>query len=68
MDLIRSDGGRLLRKTVACVSAITLGTAMLLTSTVLGDLEARSDEVLFSDGHASTSSNTLTDKGLHYRC
>src|SRR5207249_691864 len=33
MDLIRSDGGSLLRKTVACVSAMTLGTAMLLTST-----------------------------------
>jgi hypothetical protein len=33
MDLIRSDGGSLLRKTVACVSAITLGTAMLLTRT-----------------------------------
>src|SRR6266571_2158239 len=33
MDLIRSDGGSLLRKTVACVSAMTLGTAMLLPST-----------------------------------
>src|SRR5712672_3054730 len=33
MDLIRSDGGSLLRKTVACLSAMTLGTAMLLTST-----------------------------------
>ncbi len=32
MDLIRSDGGSLLRKTVACVSAMTLGTAMLLPS------------------------------------
>src|SRR6266576_7241761 len=31
MDLIRSDGGSLLRKTVACLSAMTLGT-MLLTS------------------------------------
>src|SRR5947209_19820526 len=33
MDLIRSDGGNLLRKTVACLSAMTLGAAMLLTST-----------------------------------
>src|SRR6266446_1530928 len=33
MDLIRFDGGSLLRKTVACLSAMTLGTAMLLTST-----------------------------------
>src|SRR5712664_3247629 len=33
MDLIRSDGGSLLRKTVACVFATTLGTAMLLPST-----------------------------------
>src|SRR6266478_7945610 len=33
MYLIRSDGGSLLRKTVACVSAMTLGTAMLLPST-----------------------------------
>src|SRR5258707_11670210 len=33
MDLIRSDGGSLLRKTVACLSAMTLGTAMLLTGT-----------------------------------
>jgi len=32
MDLIRSDGGSLLRKTVACVFAMTLGTAMLLPS------------------------------------
>src|SRR6266446_3817938 len=35
MDLIRFDGGSLLRKTVACLSAMTLGTAMLLTSTAL---------------------------------
>src|SRR5467141_2726420 len=33
MDLIRSDGGSLLWKTVACVFAMTLGTAMLLPST-----------------------------------
>src|SRR5713226_5335487 len=33
MDLISSDGGSLLRKTVACLSAMTLGTAMLLPST-----------------------------------
>src|SRR6266403_3980274 len=33
MDLIRSDGGSLLRKTVACLSAMTLGTAMLLPNT-----------------------------------
>src|SRR6266481_3611490 len=33
MDLIRSDGGSLRRKTVACLSAMTLGTAMLLTET-----------------------------------
>src|SRR6266478_9857511 len=33
MYLIRSDGGSLLRKTVACVSAMTRGTAMLLPST-----------------------------------
>src|SRR6266853_374185 len=33
MDLIRSDGGSLLRKTVACLSEMTLETAMLLTST-----------------------------------
>src|SRR5438445_6728601 len=33
MDLIRSDEGSLLRKTVACLSAMTLGTAILLTST-----------------------------------
>src|SRR5437879_3811536 len=32
MNLIRSYGGSLLRKTVACVSAMTLGTAMLLPS------------------------------------
>jgi hypothetical protein len=34
----------------------------------LRDLEARSDEVLFSDLHASTSFDLLTDKMLHYRC
>src|SRR5258708_9866501 len=33
MDLIRSEGGSLLGKTVGCLSAMTLGTAMLLTST-----------------------------------
>src|SRR5260370_12033530 len=33
MDWIRSDGGSLLRKTVARLAAMTLGTAMLLTST-----------------------------------
>jgi hypothetical protein len=36
--------------------------------TPAGDLEARSHEVVFSDGHASTLFDVLTDKGLHYRC
>jgi hypothetical protein len=36
--------------------------------TPTGDLEARSDEVPFSDCHASTSFDVLTDKRLHYRC
>ena len=32
MDLVRSDGGNFVRKTVACVSAMTLAWAMLLPS------------------------------------